>query len=180
MIATKLALAAAIAVASGAMAFAPQASASDGTITITGKVLDQTCTVSTGYGNGTAVVLEPVPVAAFTGNGVTAKPKDFEVNLANCPANPAGVQVAASFSGSNIDSNGYLKNTVTTGGASGVAVALYDQGATNALNLSSDHSAWQSIASGGASLPFTAKYISTGTVSAGELSTSVDFTLIYQ
>ncbi len=175
-----LTLAAAVAAACAGMAFAPAANAADGTITITGKVMNQTCSVSAGPGNGTPVVLAPVAASDLQTAGDTANDTDFDVTLSGCPTNP-GVQVAASFSGSNIDTanGGRLSNA--NGTAANVDVELSNQGSATALNLASDESALQTIdASGNATLPFTARYYSLGNATAGTVDTSVDFTVVYQ
>ena len=81
-------------------AFAPTAQAANtGTITISGKVLADTCTVS--INGGATVALPTVMTGAFAAVGDTAGTKPFTVNLSGCDSNTTTATMA--FSGSNID-----------------------------------------------------------------------------
>ncbi len=171
-------LVASLAAACGALA--PAALAADGTITINGKVLSSTCTVSNATAGNVAVTLPDVVYSTFSGSGSVAGLTPFSLNLTGCPTAPSGVVVAAQFSGSNIDaSTGALKNG---SGTSNVEVQLTNSAGT-AINLSTNPTPVNAAISstGAATLGYQAQYFqpSTTAITAGTVNTSVDFTLTY-
>src|SRR6185437_5701260 len=128
-------LATALAVACGALALAPTANAAtDGTISITGKVIAPTCSVSNATAGNLSVTLPTVLTSAFSGTkGSTTGATPFDLALTGCPTNPSGVQVAAQFSGTGINAtDGNLTNTAASG--SNVEVQLTNSAGT-AINL---------------------------------------------
>lgn len=173
-------LAAGLAIACGSLALAPAANAADGTITINGKVLSSTCTVSNATAGNVAVTLPDVVYSAFTTTGSAAGLTPFSLNLTGCPTTPSGVVVAARFSGSNIDAaTGALKNGT---GTSNVEVQLTNSAGT-AINLSTNPTPVNATISGtgAATLSYQAQYYqpSATAITAGTVNTSVDFTLTY-
>ena len=157
-------------------AFAPTAQAANtGTITISGKVLADTCTVS--INGGATVALPTVMTGAFAAVGDTAGTKPFTVNLSGCDSNTTTATMA--FSGSNIDAGtGNLKNTSV--GGSNVQVQLLN--GASVINTSSNSNAPViSLASGAGSASMSARYIATSaSTSAGMVASTVNFTLSYQ
>jgi major type 1 subunit fimbrin (pilin) len=181
----KILLSAAIIASLGIAAIAPQtARAADGTITITGKVVAQTCTVN-GNAFGTPasvnVALPLVLAPVLTSAGSVAGTTPFSIAIANC--DPALTSVQTFFSGGNIDgSTGNLKNTGT---ATKVQVQLLNSGAAvmplNGGTASLQNSPTATLSSGAATLNYSAQYISpTGGATPGSVNTSVAFTMIYQ
>ena len=173
-------LATALVVACGALALAPAANAADGTITINGKVLSSTCTVSNASAGNVAVTLPDVVYSAFTASGSVAGLTPFSLNLTGCPTTPSGVVVAAQFSGANIDAaTGALKNGT---GTSNVEVQLTNSSGT-AINLSTNPTPVNATISGTgtATLSYQAQYFqpSATAITAGTVNTSVSFTLTY-
>lgn len=165
------------------LAFVPGANAADGTITINGLVLGTTCTINGGTNNFT-VTLPTVNTTDFA-SGTTGKTQ-FALNLSNCPTgadfSPA-VQVSTTFSGTSIDTTaGLLKDTSAD---NGVAIELLDDSSVK-VDLTKTTAAGQSSetasvdGSGNATLTYYAQYRQTGTsVSAGRVTTTVDYTLNY-
>ncbi|MGH8161915.1 MAG: fimbrial protein [Gammaproteobacteria bacterium] len=183
-----LAVVGSVAALAAAMAFAPQAAhAADGTITITGKIITQTCDVTTGSGGNFAVTLPLVTATGKTlqSSGDTAGQTKFAIDLTNCPTAPTGVQVASFFSGSNIDTtDGNLDNTASAG-ATNVQVQLLNENDSSVIDLrgasaSAQNSHYTSITGGSATLSYYAQYYATGTAGAGNVTTAVDYTLVYQ
>ena len=127
----KTLLATALVAVIAATAFAPTAQAANsGTITISGKVLSDTCTVS--VNNGSTVALPTVMTASLGTVGATAGTTPFTIALSGCDANTTSA--AMSFSGANIDAGtGNLKNTVA--GGSNVQVQLLN--GASVINASS-------------------------------------------
>ena len=181
----KILLGAAIVAGLGIAAFAPQtARATDGTITITGKVVAQTCTVA-GNAFGTPasvnVTLPLVLAPVLTTAGSVAGTTPFSIAIANC--DPALTKVQTFFSsGANIDaSTGNLNNTGT---ATNVQVQLLNSSSAvmplNGADATAQNSPTANLSSGAATLNYSAQYISTGGATAGLVNTSVAFTMIYQ
>ncbi|HVX03555.1 MAG TPA: fimbrial protein [Rhodanobacteraceae bacterium] len=175
-------LASTLAVACGALALAPNAHAADGTITITGKVIAPTCSVSNAIGGNLSVTLPTVLTSAFSGSvGSTTGATPFDLALTGCPTNPAGIQVAAQFSGTNISAtDGNLLNTAASG--SNVEVQLTDSAGT-AINLNTTPTPVTATVdpSGNATLNYKAQYYAAvGAVTGGAVQTSVQYTLTYQ
>ncbi|TDS83341.1 major type 1 subunit fimbrin (pilin) [Rahnella sp. BIGb0236] len=173
-----------------ALILGQQAYAADGTITFNGEVTDVTCTVSAGTGADTTIKLPTVAVSAFGSlANTTAGATPFAISLTGC-ASTAGAlaqpkSVAVYFEpGSNVNANGRLNNTVTTGGATNVDIALYQASAnTTPLVLGKIPSAGYSTISSTApatTMNFLAKYYSTDVaVTSGLVSSNVTYSIVY-
>ncbi|MGS4678237.1 fimbrial protein [Enterobacter soli] len=160
--------------------------ASTGTINFTGTVSAQTCAASVG---GTAapaaatVALPAVQANSLSAAAATAGRTAFQISLTGCAAaNPAGAgTVKALFeNGAGVDSNGRLANT---GSANNVVLQLLD-GTTNAVinagNASQNTGGYVNISAGAATLPYSVQYYATGVATAGNVASSVTYSLIYQ
>jgi major type 1 subunit fimbrin (pilin) len=178
-------LAAALAFGLVGIANADQNSGPDGTITINGKVVAQTCQVD-GNGLGTAdnkvVTLPNVLTTALAATGDTAGDTGFNISVTGCDASLSTVQ--AYFSGGDVNSgNGRLDNSAT-GAASNVQVQLLNASDApmdlSGANATAQSSQQVSLSGGAATLSYKARYYATGASSAGAVKSTVDFTLIYQ
>lgn len=172
-------------IAAAALAAAlPMAShAADGTITFTGTIVAQTCTIN-GNGNGSGskdftVALPTVTAAALSGAGQTAGRTPFNIQLTDCSGTG---NVHAYFEpGATTDmSTGHL--TLNAGGADKVQIALLNDDlspiAMGAADASQNSHA-VAIATGAATLPYYAEYVATGVATAGAANSSVMYTLVY-
>lgn len=190
-------LASAIAVACGALALAPTAQAAQspaGTITINGQVNTTSCVIQvTGTSStGTAstaggaaagtVTLPTVYNTAFTGVGSSAGSNTpFSISLTGCPSSFASAQTLWQ-PGSNLSSSG---GRLTNTGNSTVDVQLLN-GSGAVMDLSQSTGTAQGSQSanftgGAVTLNYSAQYYATAaTVNAGAVSTSTQFTVIYQ
>jgi len=175
----KLALIAALSVVGIA-----QAQAADGTITINGLVTDKTCDIITPAGKDFTVALPTVSKQTLAKSGDVAGRTPFQINLANCSEG----KVATYFEpGATVDFNtGRLLNQAASG-AKNVDVQLL--GSNNQVipvlaagsNGAQANSQWVDVAEGGAAvLHYYAEYYATGASTAGEVTTSVQYTIIYQ
>ncbi|KRE96628.1 hypothetical protein ASG87_16730 [Frateuria sp. Soil773] len=180
-------LSAALIAGLGVAAFAPQsARADDGTINIDGRVLAQSCKVENNA-NGTAATINvhlpwvyaPTLNAAGSTTGDTA----FPIHITDCDA--ALTSVKTYFSGANIDTTtGYLKQT-TSGGANNVQIQLLNSD-NSAITLNGGDATAQNskpvtMSNGAATLNYVARYISPqGSATPGAVTSSVQFTLVYQ
>ncbi|WP_288395561.1 fimbrial protein [uncultured Acinetobacter sp.] len=150
--------------------------APDGTVTVTGKIVDQTCTVGGTSGKYT-VVLPTVAKSSLATAATTNGDTKFTINLTACPAGNVGVY----YDNTNPNTNtaGRLNNT---GSATNVNIQLLNS-AKAVIDLSKD-SAGQNIVtsnvtSGSASLDFYARYYATGATTAGDVSTTVTYYVVY-
>ena len=158
--------------------------AADGTITINGLVTDQTCNIVTPAGKDFTVTLPTVSKQTLANAGDVAGRTPFQINLGNCSEG----KVATYFEpGATVDFNtGRLLNQDATG-AKNVNVQLL--GSNNnfipvlaaGANGAQANSQWVDVADGaGADLNYYAEYYATGASTAGRVSTSVQYTIIYQ
>jgi major type 1 subunit fimbrin (pilin) len=171
----KTLLSAALIAGFGIAAFAPQTARADGTITFTGKVVNNTCTFdvnSSGGPNGT-VTLPVVFRGALAAAGATAGDTNFNIVVAGCDTNLTSVQER--FSGSNVVADGNLQNT---GSATGVEIQLLSGGAP--INLQTNAGApVGTLSSGGVTLSYTARYFATAAAGSGLVNTTVTYTTSY-
>jgi major type 1 subunit fimbrin (pilin) len=182
-----------------AMALPLSTQASDGTITFTGAVTASTCTLSVnGAANaGTATVALPtVDTSALTNTAprTTAAGTFFSIGVSACtaatdigagPAAPTTVQIYFE-AGPNVDeATGGLINTVT---GSNVEVRLYNASGSTIVGTqiqpgtNTNQPTAQSITTGGTQW-FYAGYSTAGAnaaATAGAVSTSITYSLIYQ
>jgi type 1 fimbria pilin len=152
--------------------------ASDGTVHITGTILQNACTVKTA---SVEVPLKDQYASIFTAAGQVQSNKAFTIDLENCdPSVYKNIQ--ARFEGT-VDNYGNTVLANTAGSASGIGVQILDS-ANNALAFN-DESAWstQSTLADGQtdiSLPFSAQFIATNSsVTAGSVDATATFYLQY-
>lgn len=166
-------------------AIAPQfAFAADGTITFTGLVTAQTCTIN---GNGSAsnnftVALPTVPASALAVVGQPAGTSPFNIALTGCT--PASGNVHTFFEPGPTVNTATGNLIVAAGGAVNVEIRLKNGDASliklGAADASQNSKSVAIAADGTATLPYFAEYVGTGAVTAGAANSSVMYTLIYQ
>lgn len=160
------------------------ASAADGTITFNGKVTDKTCTISTPAGKDFAVTLPTVSASALASAGSVAGRTPFTISLTQCGAG----DVATYFEpGATVDFNsGRLVNQAQADAARNVQIRLL--GSNNQFlpvlaagsNQAQTNSQWVTAGSdGSATLNYFAEYYAIGAAAAGNVTTSVKYTIIY-
>ena len=184
-----------------AIALPLSSQASDGTITFTGAVTANTCTVSVNASGADATVALPTVSTAALNNTTaktTAAGTFFSMAVSSCTASPvadiggtAPTTVAIYFeAGPNVDEvTGGLINTVA---GSNVEVNLYNASAASIVGTQikpgtqTNQPLAQAIGTGGTQW-FYAGYSTAGTnglagaaATAGAVSTSVTYSLIYQ
>lgn len=181
----------------GLCALANTAMASDGTITFTGEITDVTCTVTgggaaSGSGNGITVTLNKANSSALSSVGSTAGDTAFSLILGgtNCTNGKTAALSVESAQTAQLDTTtGALKNTGT---ATGVEVRLFNKASNSAINLglggtltngnsliTENHQPAATIANNTATLNYYAQYLATGTITAGTVSTSLVYSMIY-
>jgi len=152
------------------------AQASDGTVTFTGSIVATTCLIAAG--GAVAVTLPPVDASALSSSGKTATPTPFNIVMSGCTN---GQQVHAQFEmGPTVNAaTGNLKNA---GLATFVEISLLNPAlqAINIATLNNDGAGTGLTTTAGANtLTYYAQYIATGTATAGTVSSSVTYSLVY-
>ncbi len=184
-----------IAVVSVISAFSFAANAANvngGTINFTGKVTDVTCTVKLNGGtNSGTVALPPVSTASLAKAGDTAGTTAFTVSLDNCKSAGAAVsagKTAAVFfeAGADVDSATGLLLNHKSGGADKVALELVDNSNSSHNAIIAGDAAQQtkntkvSIDPQGTTvLPYAVRYHATGVSTAGDVESSVVYSVMY-
>lgn len=153
--------------------------AADGTITINGLVTDNTCVVTTPEGKDLTVTLPTVSKLSLASAGATAGRTPFTLGLSNCEE---GAIVGTYFEpGSTVDfATGLLNNA---GSATEVKVQLVGDNNLPIRVLAGPQANSQTVtanADGSADLNYYAEYYATGAATSGNVTTSVQYTIIYQ
>lgn len=151
-----------------------------GQVIFNGSITDSSCNVDSGS-TGQTVDLGKWASSYFTGTGSETTKTPFHIKVKDCPASVA--KVAVLFDGARDQSDTTL--LATNGGATGVAIKLYEHDQTTAVSLGKT-TAKQAVtpgssgSTGSADLEFYADYVSTGaTVTAGDANGTANFNMIY-
>ena len=155
------------------------AHASDGTISITGQITDRTCAVDSKSKN-LAVVL-PTVSAVTLAPGQTAGRTPFTINLTDCSEG----KVATYFEpGTSVDFNSGRLNNVS-GDAKNVQIQLLGDNNEfipvlgKAVGTQLNSQEVNVTAGGSAALNYYAEYYAQDKTTAGDVKTSVKYTIIY-
>ncbi|ARL38886.1 fimbrial protein [Burkholderia pseudomallei] len=166
--------------------------ASDGTITFTGSVVASTCKVNGGNGDLT-VALPQVATNQLANTGQTAGRTPFTLSLSGCTSpvdkdgNPIAnvpTKVAVVFEpGPNVNlTTGRLKPT-GSGAAANVEVGIQTDGYKDIMIGADAANQGTQVATigkdGNATLQYAAQYYATGVSTAGPITTSVTYSVIY-
>lgn len=186
------AISAALVAGFGVALINPAQAANDGVITITGELLDTTCSIE-GEDPGMNLVdkqveMKKYPKSALSADGEKAIGKYFDIKIGGpgeteC-ANGLTAYVRFDTTSSNIDAvTGRLKNTDTTvDGAQNVQVGLANGvlGGGTDIDLRTEDSAGQVIAGNEARIPLVASYYAVGgAATKGLVKTDIGFSVVY-
>jgi len=175
-------IAKALIVASAALALSVPAHAADGIIDFTGSITTTTCVVN---GGGSAasfsVALPPVATTSLVDAGTSAGRTGFQIEVTGCDVD-AGKISAYFEAGPSVNAEtGNLIPDET--GVTNVEIALRNAdlgkivlGAAGGLQ----NSQFVDPVDGVATLNYYAEYESLGAATAGEVSTRVQYTMVYQ
>lgn len=167
------------AVAMAAMFLAPGARAADGTITFQGTITDVTCTVTVSSQSKNATITLPtVSATTLASAGSRAGTTPFTIALSGCSGTTLNQARTRFEVGTRVDvATGRLTNAGT---ATNVNLELLASDQTViSLGASSPYDVPVSIASNAGSLQYYARYYATGVAGAGTVSTSVEYTIVY-
>lgn len=152
----KLAIALTAALSLGAAA---SASAADGVINFEGKIEALTCSIGVGATVSDTLTLPTVSPTTVV-SGAAARQQDFSLTMGTAADKCAAGAITVSFEDTNLDADGYLKNTEAVGtgepGASGLRMAIYDGAAP--VNLKTHKLTGTVDATGIISFPLKASY----------------------
>lgn len=168
------------------LAFASQqAFAADGTITFTGQIYANTCTINgNGSGSGNFSVTLPSAVSSTQLDvaGKTAGRTAFQIALTNCPA-AANVHTFYEPGPTTDAASGRLKNTAVAGAATNVQIQLLNADGVTPIKAGFADSQQDSHSVGlvgnAATLSYFAEYYATGAATAGAVTSSVAYTIVY-
>ncbi|WP_392564839.1 fimbrial protein [Orbus wheelerorum] len=156
--------------------FTSMANAGDGTINFTGEIVAATCTVAGSSGSTVDVQLGKINKSALPAQGSTASATMFTIGLNSCDSSITKAQV--SFDGTGDSTNQSL--LAVTGGASGVAIGIYEADGTTQLPLFTKSKAI-TINNGAGAFNFVAKYVATNaSIVVGKANSSATFSVAYQ
>ncbi|MFP2237272.1 fimbrial protein [Pseudescherichia vulneris] len=156
----------------------------DGTISITGQVVDASCSVAvSGGANDATVVLPTVSKTALSNPGDVAGATQVAMSLTGCPSTGS---VRAFFEATNVDpATGFLKNNAATTPAEGVQVQVINASTATAIDLrdnsNNDYVPFVDNGTDGtADLNYSVQYVATAPATSGLVDTSLMYTLDYQ
>ncbi|ECZ0012481.1 fimbrial protein [Salmonella enterica subsp. enterica] len=156
----------------------------DGTINFTGKVVDQTCTVSTASKNLT-VTLPTVSKTALSTAAKTAALTPFAIELTGCNTGAeVGAKKVKAYFEPNATTDFTTGNLTSSGSAKNVQVQLLNFDGTTPVRLGMDVVAQNVTATpvdtANVKLRYNAQYFATGVATAGNVAATVNFTVAYE
>lgn len=171
---------AANAAAGSAAGSAPTAQGAGGQVNFKGTITDASCNIDAGS-KGQDVDLGTWDKSYFNAAGTETKKTVFNIKVTDCPDSVK--QVSVLFDGQK-DSQMPELLAVTSGGATGVGIKLYEDDQTSKVALGTASKKQNVIAgsqgNGSADLRFYADYMSNGAViNAGPANGVADFNMIY-
>lgn len=159
---------------------AAPAFSADGTVTVNGEVLLETCTINGGIPNFN-IALPKLGTSALTGVGSTAGDTHFSIVLTNC-VGPATLVNTYFEAGPTTNADGRLINQSSSAAPVDGQIKNADGSIVNlAGSYGSQNTASTSIVNQGSTQNYTIAYYATvAPVTAGGFSSSVVYTLAYQ
>ena len=159
------------------LVFALCSSAQATTIDLSGTVVASACTVDTGSKNQT-VRFDQARAVNFSRVGATGEWQDFSLTLSSCPSSTT--RVKATLTGDS-DSDDQTKFANSSGDATGMAMQIMTRDHLTEISPAGSITVDVDRTTHNAQIPLAARlYTPTGTVTAGEFNTTVQFTFTYQ
>ena len=152
--------------------------AADGTITFTGRITSQTCTINDGRPDF-SVLLPTVSVQTLNASGTTAGRTPFRINLTNCDED---LEEVAVYFEPGANTSLYDNRLINTGTATNVELQLLNDNLTP-LKLSEGVDAqgvkFIPVKNRAATLTYFAEYYAIGSTGAGTVESSTQYTVVY-
>lgn len=164
--------------------FSTSALSYDGTINFVGKILDQTCSVTTGSKNLT-VTLPAVSKTLLDTPAKTAALTPFVIELNGCDAGASsGGQSVKAYFEPNATTDFTTGNLNNTGTATNVQVQLLNADGNTPVILGKDVASQNTTATridaSDVKLRYNARYYATGAATAGDVAATVNYTIAYE
>jgi len=165
----------------------PVLSMAAGTITFTGRITDQTCSMNVEGETSPTVKLPTVSMAQLAALGDTTGLTPFKITVTGCKK-PAvdGLAIGTRFSGRGVTDNGNLKNTAAPAGAAqNVEIQLLkDESGTpgSVIDLTAQTPVPGLLLQKNADTAthmFAARYYATGAATAGEVLATINYDIAY-
>lgn len=157
----------------------------DGTINFTGKVVAQTCSVSSGSKNLT-VTLPTVSEASLAAATNTAGLTPFTIELTGCGTSAAsGAQNVKAYFEPNATTDYDTGNlNIAASSANNVQIQLLNADGVTPIKLGQDATGQNvtavQIDNAAMKLRYNAQYYATAQATAGDVSATVNYTIVYQ
>lgn len=158
------------------------ATTGEGQVKFTGKVIDAACTIDGMTGGMIEVPMGEVNKSQLATAGSKGDARSFTISLKLCPATVT--KAGVTFDGTALDGDNTIvaltEGTVEDPAAQQVGVQIMDaSGVVVPLYTESTPVALDTTAGAVNNLDFTARYISTGTATAGAADALVNFSIVY-
>lgn len=163
------------------------AQARDGTIYVNGSLYLQTCTISVGGVVSPVVAAVKLPTVsdeALNASGKVTGRTGFQIELSNCTGN---ANRASAFFEAGADVESVSGQLINRGTAQNVRLQLLQNGSYGGVAIKIGDSLQATgprhqavIEAGRAMIPYAVQYISTGVTGAGNVRSSVNYTIIYE
>jgi minor fimbrial subunit len=165
-----------------ALAVLPGTKAQATDVTITGKVIASSCTVSPVLAAGQTVDLGTLGRTHFQAANDAGTWTSFALNLTNCPAGTTSVKATFTGTPDGTNSNLYANTEPAATAAPNMAVQMADDAnRSTVLSTGSVMSVTVDTLTGTATFPLAARlYTPTGGAQAGQVSSSVLVNFTYQ
>ena len=153
----------------------------EGTLQFGGRLVAQTCTIAVNNSTSiTPLVQLPKVGRNGMGEGETKGGTTFTFKLSGCSSNLVTKARVYFQSGSHVSDTGTLENTITSHGATGVALQLYDA-AMNPIVVGSPSQLNQAAIPLGHVMAYTVRYIAdSDAVGSGPFQTNVTYSISYE
>ena len=160
-----------------------QAFAADGTINFTGQIQATTCAINGGTSgaNNFTIALPSALSTQLDAAGKVAGRTSFQIALTGCPSTATSVHTFYEAGATTDASTGRLNN-MTSGGAANVQIQLLNSDASvikAGFSDSLQNSKSVALSSNAATLTYYAEYYATGATTAGAVTSSVAYTIVY-
>ncbi|WIM82129.1 fimbrial protein [Gallibacterium anatis] len=182
--------------AQGAFADDSGVAINGGVLTVNGKVVNTTCTITNAENGNLLVTLPPVPASELNAKGKTTGETNVIFKLSGCKTITGQGSIATKaaaffkFDADNVDDEGRLKNKASVGtAAENVLIELThkDKGKTR-IEVGSDYNAQTGqagkyrfdIQDNAATLHYLARYYATGVATAGDVHSQVNYIIAYE
>lgn len=168
--------------------------AGNGNVNFTGRLVNQTCNVAVNGGSSDIINLPAVQKSVLASAGDVAGTTSFKMVVTGCvapPPNGSGSGKVYFEAGPYVNSDGRLVNatSVNDGGASNVSLQLIDNSLKTPIKIGDESQAqtknvantygYQTLVKAGGTFDYSVQYYATGQATAGSVTSSVTYTMVY-